>query len=432
HRLPDETTRTRLSTPGCGGYTYTPTRVASLWTRMDCAVDRARLIEVESEIQKLKEHLAALRSERTEIRQRLDEYAYPVLTVPNEIITEIIMHYLPLYPDHPPLLGPGSPTYLLGICRLWRNVALHSPALWRSIRLRRSSNQHLELTKAWLQRSGGCLVSLCFNFETSEAAGPEVANSLLQVALAHHSRWEYIEFLYLAPHLLPLTCLLAPNLVQLQLHMALIAPNSISAQQTISLHNAELLRVVCLWGIPYGIISLPWNQLTSLVLRETTFTDATRILQTVQNLHSCKLYLKRTGEGIHVHLPRLEFMSLIAAHSPARLDDTDLGAFTLPALRKLEIDEGVNAAVEQLKSLISRSKCRLERLRIVRMWGTGPSLEPYRTTFPLIDVDHIDFWQCSVSWQLEKEEYWNHAPAKGSSRGSLMSGSDSDSEADSD
>ncbi|KAJ7073836.1 hypothetical protein C8F01DRAFT_1098497 [Mycena amicta] len=393
------------------------------------ALDRARLLEVESEIPKLEAHLAALHSEKESIHRRLDEYTYPVLTLPNEIVTEIFIHYLPPYPDHPPLIGSGSPTYLLGICRLWRNVALHSPALWRSIRLRWPSNQELETTKAWLQRSGGCPVSLCINFKTSEDAGPEVASSLLQMALAHHSRWEYIEFWYLAPHFLLSICVSAPNLVRLQLHGDYIAPDSTSAQQTISLHNAELLRVVYLWEIPYGITSLPWNQLTSLVLRGTTFTAATPILKIAQNLRSCKLSLIGIGEGIHVQLPQLEFMSVTSDVHHLTHNDTGLALFTLPSLRKLEIDQrllGVHA-VERLKAFISRSRCSLERLRIGFLTDESV-VNACCIAFPFVDVDSIDY-RPHISW-LENEEYWDHAT--GSSQGTSMTGSDSDLEADSD
>jgi hypothetical protein len=53
------------------------------------AVEEARLAATEAEILKL--HNSIL-----ELRQPLDSYTYPVLTLPNEIVSEIFMHFLPV------------------------------------------------------------------------------------------------------------------------------------------------------------------------------------------------------------------------------------------------------------------------------------------------------------------------------------------------
>ncbi|KAJ7073879.1 hypothetical protein C8F01DRAFT_1098606 [Mycena amicta] len=187
------------------------------------AADRARLSEVQAKIQNFETHLAALRIEEEDIRRRLDKSTYPVLTLPNEIVAEIFVHYLPAYPDHPPLVGPGSPTYLLGICRLWRSIALHSPALWRAIQVGDTGcegvdEQDLEVAKHWLQRSGASPVSLHFHFGHDSRWGAELRSSLVQIAVAHHSRWQYISFRFLPHDLLPSICVSAPRLVQFKIH----------------------------------------------------------------------------------------------------------------------------------------------------------------------------------------------------------------------
>ncbi|KAJ7641164.1 hypothetical protein FB45DRAFT_712335, partial [Roridomyces roridus] len=57
----------------------------------------------------------------------------PVLTLPNEITSEIFVHFLPPYPVCPPMTGLDSPTSLTHICRQWREIALATPKLWRAI-----------------------------------------------------------------------------------------------------------------------------------------------------------------------------------------------------------------------------------------------------------------------------------------------------------
>ncbi|KAJ7020267.1 hypothetical protein C8F04DRAFT_909373, partial [Mycena alexandri] len=69
------------------------------------------------------------------VQEELDSYKYPVLTLPTEIICEIFIHFLPVYPECPPPAGILSPTNLTQICRQWRDIALAIPTLWRAMRL---------------------------------------------------------------------------------------------------------------------------------------------------------------------------------------------------------------------------------------------------------------------------------------------------------
>ncbi|KAK6977983.1 F-box domain-containing protein, partial [Favolaschia claudopus] len=99
--------------------------------------DRALIVEQDAKILELEAQIAALQSSISELRaakqSRLNSYRYSVLTLPNEIIGEIFLRFLPPYPKPPPLTGILSPTSLTQICRQWRNIALSTPALWRAI-----------------------------------------------------------------------------------------------------------------------------------------------------------------------------------------------------------------------------------------------------------------------------------------------------------
>ncbi|KAJ7073837.1 hypothetical protein C8F01DRAFT_1098499 [Mycena amicta] len=200
------------------------------------------------------------------------------------------------------------------------------------------------------------------------------------------------------------------------------------AVQSISLGDTHLLRAVYLWNVRYDVSSLPWDQLTSLALRPTSFIECAPILQLATHLRSCKLFMHASGtaEGTHLQLPRLEFLSFIITTSTvdSDLERTGLDALTLPSLRKLELSARFlgGRGAERLKSLISRSRSEglLERLRIVSKSSrrsNSDELDACRVTFPLVDIDKIDHWRIRHEWQLEKAEYWDHATT-GSSRGS--------------
>ncbi|KAJ6562466.1 hypothetical protein B0H19DRAFT_1144629 [Mycena capillaripes] len=95
----------------------------------DLRAHRARVADLEAKILDLERSLSALRTEKLQVQQRLDSYKYPALTLPNEIVSEIFIHFLPIYPLCPPLTGTLSPTALTQICRQWREIALSTPAL---------------------------------------------------------------------------------------------------------------------------------------------------------------------------------------------------------------------------------------------------------------------------------------------------------------
>ncbi|KAJ7246231.1 hypothetical protein C8J57DRAFT_1140777, partial [Mycena rebaudengoi] len=96
---------------------------------------RSRISELDARILALQESLDAVRGERENLQSRLDDYKYPVLTLPVEIMSEIFVHFLPIYPLRPPLAGLFSPALLGQICRNWREIALEIPCLWRAIEI---------------------------------------------------------------------------------------------------------------------------------------------------------------------------------------------------------------------------------------------------------------------------------------------------------
>ncbi|KAJ7704514.1 hypothetical protein B0H17DRAFT_1126834 [Mycena rosella] len=104
------------STTGPTEYTY---------TARERAADRARVERIEAQIQELQHALGALQQEKDLLQDRLGAYTYPVLTLPNEMVSEIFLHFLPTCP---PIISLHSPSLLGRICRKWRDIALSTPA----------------------------------------------------------------------------------------------------------------------------------------------------------------------------------------------------------------------------------------------------------------------------------------------------------------
>lgn len=152
-------------------------------------VDRTRVAELDARIAELERSLCAVRAEKALVQNRLNSYTYPVLTLPNEIVCEIFVHSLPVYPACPLFTGIFSPTNLTQICRKWRELALATPLLWRAIPLRftKIPQPQAQQIDMWLSRSGCCPISLeIVAYESS----PD--SKVVDALAPHHARWEYI------------------------------------------------------------------------------------------------------------------------------------------------------------------------------------------------------------------------------------------------
>ncbi|KAJ7277518.1 hypothetical protein C8J57DRAFT_1009056, partial [Mycena rebaudengoi] len=88
---------------------------------------RDELAEVDSSIAHHQICLQELEARKATVQEQLAAYAYPILTLPLEIGSEIFLQCLPdmVYP-----IPSQAPLSLLGICRAWNTLALSTPALW--------------------------------------------------------------------------------------------------------------------------------------------------------------------------------------------------------------------------------------------------------------------------------------------------------------
>ncbi|KAJ7178146.1 hypothetical protein C8R46DRAFT_1075963 [Mycena filopes] len=319
--------------------------------------------------------------------------SYPVLTLPGEIVSEIFVHFLPVYPETPPIIGRLSPTVLAQICQKWRAIAFGTPNLWRGISLSIANgkriDQKLRLLELWLRRSGSCPLSINMDLRN---AGLDRQPAFTQAIAAHCARWEYL-WLYAPTYPFPLTEAPLPLLRTLGVSGAgrvLPGNNGVS---TSSLHAAPLLRTVAIsiWREHY--ISLyPWAQLTSLVAFVILPHHCVAILAQAPALVSCTFYISR--QGVAQFSPAITHPSLstliLLGTPPPHMRPTILDPLTLPAVKNLQISEDLlRASPAPLASLIARSGCSLQAVYITSAVAVSP--EVYRAALPGPDVGKLVF-----------------------------------------
>ncbi|KAF7325484.1 F-box domain-containing protein [Mycena kentingensis (nom. inval.)] len=341
-------------------------------TAVDRAADRARIAELDAEITALEathtqltETLDARRRDRNVVQNRLDAYVYPVLTIPNETLSEILLQCIPVYPKCPPLFGNYSPTNLTQVCGHWRRVAHSTPALWRAIDfLSRgwygshrvpSHTAMLERAEAWLAASRALPVSLVLLYGPSQS----IRERLVSLLVASSSRWEYLALSLpwaTDAELHTLTAAPAPQVRAIDLRLM---RGATAAFPLFDNHPLEL-RSVRVHVYPSALadvhLFLPWSQLTHLYIEEVTVAVLTVVLQHTTHLTHLRLSLSRieddpslTAAPCAFILPQLRHLIV---HFGSDSEDSDvpsaglaLGfvevfrAIRAPGLQRLYLDE---------------------------------------------------------------------------------------------
>ncbi|KAJ6457483.1 hypothetical protein C8R47DRAFT_170477 [Mycena vitilis] len=334
------------------------------------AADRALVAELGTEITRLECALSHLRSAQLQVQQRLDSYKYPVVTLPSEIVSEILVRVLPAYPDFPHLAGPLSPTPLTQICRRWRDIAIGTPELWSAISSRGNDpdGRELRMFKLWLQRSRHCPLSIALGTIDLRAS-----NELIEAIIPHRARWRYLEIRLEGKHL-PMLDGAMPFLRHLDLTTdlsPLLGP--------ITVHGVPLLRIATLNRFD---IILPWTQLTSLTLLSVCPSDFGPILLQTMNLVHCELDMN-FGDSNDLEFRRditLHCLDSLVIEDFRGTTRTFILIFIVPSLRSLSVSECILRDAETRFAFGSRSGSRLEELHITDAeWIPEAS---YRHVFP--------------------------------------------------
>ncbi|KAJ7193779.1 hypothetical protein GGX14DRAFT_576848 [Mycena pura] len=319
--------------------------------------DCARIADIDAEISKLEGLLRILRPERDIIWERLNQY--PVLTLPNEIVSEIFLKFIPVYPSCSPLMGMHSPSHLMCICRQWRDIAQSIPQLWRALSTqapnmhKRTEEKYLRLVKTWLIRSGSYPLSIQMGYYGI------FRKDVFEAILPHSSRWEYITIFCdtVVPHV---DSRAFPLLRQLDFrHYDRKTP-------IFTFRDAPWLRTATLWDCDYASGFLPWCQLTSLTLMYKSHAECAAILKETINLVHCRLCIIGNYDRGDVNLPRLETLALNSTHSGVT---PYLGPFkfVVPSLHRLEVAQCFLRydPSGELSSFIAKSGCKLQELCII-------------------------------------------------------------------
>ncbi|KAJ7186461.1 hypothetical protein C8R46DRAFT_1341878 [Mycena filopes] len=313
----------------------------------------------------------------------------PVSRLPPEITSEIFLHFLPPYPEMPPLFGPLSPLLLCRICRHWREIAISTPHLWRAICLilfpsaGEQATWLLDLLKLWLARSGRYPLSLTIRLQ-GYGNVPDTSLFLDTVA-AHRDRWEY---LHLATRSESLSFLEGDMPLLRNLTFGAMGNGGdLAVELAVLANHAPQLRNLTIGLFQGYFMQLPLAQLTTLDMAAITLFQFADVLRDATSLTHCRLTPYDDWDDTpapevpeHLHLRHLVFRAEDTGATRVLLDN-----LTLPALRTLEVYE-FGVTLVALSAFMLRSKCSLDELKITRAYLLEAT---YRETLASIPIGKI-------------------------------------------
>ncbi|KAJ6511191.1 hypothetical protein C8R45DRAFT_1162795 [Mycena sanguinolenta] len=332
------------------------------------ASERAHIAELDSQILPMQHSLVALKNERKSVQARLDAYRYPILTVPNEIVSQFFVHTLP--PTNMPTMAGYRAT----------------PREFR-LALKRGA----EVFETWVARSGSCPLAIQLKDARSSTASEVDLNRFAEIIVRHLSHIEHLELsISDKVDLSQLASLSAASSIPLLRTLKL---GSWSAQDSVPIAhflNAPLLRSVHITRSPSpSKLLLPWSQLPNLVLEGVSAPNIAMILRQTVNLVHLSLRIASPldfpSDSVEP-LTRLESLEIDSISS--------FSCLSLPALRTLKITCFTVEDLSRLDNDFSRWGCNLETLHVTAQCDSDPSgtstREKCRERFPYIPTVLVD------------------------------------------
>ncbi|KAK7022447.1 hypothetical protein R3P38DRAFT_2961009 [Favolaschia claudopus] len=122
-----------------------------------------RIEQLSSAIETQKQLLCDLEEQRIQARRRLNSLRDPMARLPLELQSQIFLDVGYNCEEFVPSMSPGNvPMIFLGVCELWRGIALSTPRLWTTISmsgLPRTAG-YTTLAEKWMERSRTLPLSL--------------------------------------------------------------------------------------------------------------------------------------------------------------------------------------------------------------------------------------------------------------------------------
>ncbi|KAJ7639314.1 hypothetical protein FB45DRAFT_1055454 [Roridomyces roridus] len=364
---------------------------------------RSQAAGILHEISVLQERIQELHIELEPVQAHLDAIAYPVLTLPPEITSEIFVHCLPdALGSRDAPMAPNCTLHKLSTPRLWTRLDLSC--------IRRQKHA-LDIAQTWLHHSRHHPLSVAIEgliadqneafFEAVCQHAPGVRSLKLDVCI-----YDWVRMPTLADF---------SHLRELSLHLIEVEEDEEAPEVRVEMfQTAPELDRLLLDQIPSRLLVLPWNHVRSFTGKLYNITECMEALAKMPNLTECSLSMFKTKSDFDANQvdvlshPAMRtftlFLSFSAtSHSAAEYTANSvefLRFVTFPNLENLEFLEVDPSDLEDtLVSFLERGSPPLKRL-VARP-------EEYAWIYPYLKADKTPFVQSHLTslqiWYIPRE-----------------------------
>ncbi|KAJ7053361.1 hypothetical protein C8F01DRAFT_1167220 [Mycena amicta] len=366
---------------------------------------RARLAEVDRNLGQLADQVARLEAQISSLRaEKIDlerELVYPILTLPTEITSEILIQTVAVTNPFAVLKCP-SPHYALtlaSVCGAWRDVALSSCALWNQITLDcRHTSDPVSIFNCWASRSGNLPLDICVCFGREKSA-IRIAKSLFTGISCFAPRWRTLSFL--------------PQFTSNWLELPWVFENlknlrSLSMESRIHWLDQSSTSAPALREMSLHLTSLPIGMLNSRALQNLRILNLSRtppletmcILECTPALEVLRLSMRhkfdRRPEPLV--LPALRSLTCERDKTLSILDSLSLPALQSFVMSRLQGD--YEEIAELIRPFIVRSQCQIDHLSFRTSSYIGANTDTFPTCLDLFP--HIR----TLTLAMDLEDNW--------------------------
>ncbi|KAJ7368767.1 hypothetical protein DFH08DRAFT_32833 [Mycena albidolilacea] len=363
---------------------------------------RAQVSDLNSAISRQERILDDMRTRLQDLQSQLESIAYPIFTLPPELVSEIFIHCLPAERLTDVVNPSEAPLLLTHVCRAWRQIAISTPALWATFDINDMWGlpRIAEITQAWFGRARKCplTVSIRGNLPTNDTLGD------FMDTFRRHSR--EVHFLELQLDLPDFYTISSDSLEVFDFPM--LQKLSISVEDSsgedpadfaplVRFNNVPLLHEVLISVAGPSFVVLPWQQLTKFTGKSYYAEECLDAIRLMPNLVDCAFSAFEERDGGMDRLeavshPNMQHLTLLATGSYPPYSANILRLLTFPALQTLEFSGTDNFDAEELDSFLRRSSPPLRKLAVHPFEG-GVELQLSSHFLALIGLVELEIWR---------------------------------------
>ncbi|KAJ7368766.1 hypothetical protein DFH08DRAFT_832193 [Mycena albidolilacea] len=366
---------------------------------------RAQVSDLYSAISRQERILDDMRSRLQDLQSQLESIAYPILTLPPELVSEIFIHCLPAERFTDVVNPSEAPLLLTHVCRAWRQIAISTPALWATFDINDmlSLPRIAEITQTWFERARKCPLTVSIRGYLPTVHDDKALGDFMDT-FRRHSR--EVRFLELQLDLLDLYTISSDSLEVEDFPM--LQKLSISLEDNsgedpadfdplVRLKNVPLLHEVLITVVGPSLVVLPWQQLTKFTGKSYYAEECLDAIRLMPNLVDCAFsaFEERDGDVDRLEAvshPNMQHLTLLATGFYPPSCAHIIRLLTLPALQTLVFSGTDNFDAEELNSFLQRSSPPLRKLAVHPLEG-GVELQLSSPFSAFIGLVELEIWR---------------------------------------